>query len=266
MISVIVSIYNRLDNLDLILRALNLQTYKDFEVIVSEDNNSENTLAFLNQARQIYSFDIKHVNQVNLGFRKTKILNQAVLAASNDYLVFLDGDCIPHSKLLEVYVNYLTPDTICVGRRCYLNNKLSQILWNSKDLSRLSFFNVLFNAKRLGHAFYIPASIWKPKISTRSRSIIGCNFGIYKQNVLDVNGFDEDYVFAGEGEDFDIDWRLRRLNPNFIFLNIKHQAITYHLYHKMNYTRDEANISRDMKLKKMEEGVFFCKNGIRKIL
>lgn len=264
MVSVIISIYKRLDNLSLILLGLSKQTNRDFEVIISEDNNAEETIEFIKAARKQFSFEIKHVNQEDNGFRKTKILNKAVLAAKYDYLIFLDGDCIPHKKLIEVYVKYLNPTTICVGRRCYLDKKITNKLYASKNLDLLSIPNILLHAKRLGHAFYT-ANLIKPKISRRNRSIIGCNWGIYKQNVIDVNGFDEDYLQAGEGEDFDIDWRLRLLNKNFVFLNIKHQAITYHLYHDLNYTRDEANISRALKLEKIEEGHFFCKNGIEKV-
>lgn len=264
MISVIISIYNNLNNLELILKALEQQTVKKFEVIVSEDNNAESTATFIKQAKSRFDFEISHVNQEDIGFRKTKALNQAVLATQYNYLVFLDGDCIPHPKLLEVYAKYLSLNTICVGRRCYLDKKISKKLVDSKNLALLSTWNIFIHAKRLGHAFYVSDSIWKPKVSTRNRSIIGCNFGIHKQNILDVNGFDEDYQQAGEGEDFDLDWRLRRLNPNFIFLNIKHQAITYHIYHDMNYTREQANFSREMKLKKMQEGIFFCKNGLLK--
>lgn len=263
MISVIISIYKRLDNLSLILAGLAEQTFKDFEVIISEDNNAEDTIEFVKAARKQFDFEIKHISQEDKGFRKTKALNQAVLAAKFDYLVFLDGDCIPHKKLLETYRKHLNPTTICVGRRCYLDRKITDRLHSGKNLKLLSFVNILIHAKRLGHAFYTPTLI-KPKVSTRSRSIIGCNWGIYKQNVLDVNGFDEDYLQAGEGEDFDIDWRLRLLNKDFIFLNVKHEAITYHLYHDMNYTREQANISRALKLEKMKEGHFFCKNGIEK--
>jgi len=263
-ISIIISIYNNIDNLELILLGLEKQTVKSFEVIVSEDNNSTETAAFIESCRKKFSFTIKHISQEDIGFRKTMALNKSVLASEYDYLIFLDGDCIPHEKLVETYLNYLTPTTICTGRRCYLDKSLTEKLYSSKDLSLLSVFNILIHAKRLGHAFYTSPSVMKPKPSKRSRAIIGCNWAIYKQNILDVNGYDEDYLQAGEGEDFDIDWRLRRLNDKFVFLNLKHQAITYHLYHERNYSGEDIDKSEEMKLEKMKAGHYICKNGINK--
>jgi glycosyltransferase involved in cell wall biosynthesis len=264
-ISVIISIYNRLDNLELILLGLERQTVKPLEVIVSEDNNSPETIQFIENARKRFTFPLKHVSQEDVGFRKTMALNKAVVASEGNYLIFLDGDCIPHEKFVEVYGQYLDRTTVCVARRCYLDKSLTEKLYRTKNLKLLSVFNILFHAKRLGHAFYTSPAIKKPKLSRRSRSIIGCNWAVYKQNVLDVNGYDEDYRQAGEGEDFDIDWRLRRLNSNIIFLNLKHQAITYHLYHAFNYSMEDAVKSRKMKFAKIEAGHFVCKNGIRKI-
>ena len=263
-LSVIISIYNKLDNLELILLALEKQTVDSFEVIISEDNNSSETAKYIEDARKRFSFDIKHINQEDIGFRKTMALNKAVLASSYDYLVFLDGDCVPHKKLVETYTEYLAPDTICLGRRCYLDKSLTDKLYKSKDMKVLSVFNLLLHAKRLKRAFYISPSIKKPNVCKKIRRIIGCNWAIHKQNILDINGYDEDYTHAAVGEDLDIDWRLRLLNDRIVFLNVKYQAITYHLYHPKNYSGDDVNISRAMKDEKMKAGNYICKNGIEK--
>lgn len=263
-ISIIISIYNRIDNLELILLGLEKQTVKSFEVIVSEDNNAPETAAYIQDCRKRFNFTIKHISQEDIGFRKTMALNKSVLASECDYLIFLDGDCIPHKKLVETYLKYLTPTTICTGRRCYLDKSLTNRLYKAKNLKLLTITNILIHASRLGHAFYTSPSILKPKPSRKSRDIIGCNWAIYKKNILDVNGYDEDYLQAGEGEDFDIDWRLRRLNDKFIFLNVKHQAITYHLYHGKNYSGEDIDKSEEMKLAKMKAGHYICENGINK--
>ena len=55
-ITVIISIYKRLDNLEVILMGLERQSFKDFEVIVSEDNDAEVTKAFIENYRKIVRF------------------------------------------------------------------------------------------------------------------------------------------------------------------------------------------------------------------
>ncbi len=58
-----------------------------------------------------------------------------------------------------------------------------------------------------------------------------------KEHLLEVNGFDEDYVRAGVGEDVDIEWRLKQ---NGIKLkSIRFGAIVYHLHHDVNYSNDD---------------------------
>ena len=52
-----------------------------------------------------YSFRIKHTWHPDKGFRKNKILNQAILASESDYLIFIDSDCVPHSKFVEEHLN-----------------------------------------------------------------------------------------------------------------------------------------------------------------
>lgn len=260
MISVILSLYKQLDNIYLILLGLSKQTYTGFEVIIAEDDNAPETLGFLESARKQFNYEIRHVSQEDMGFRKMQIMNKAMVAAKGEYLVFLDGDCIPHRRLLEAYNKRLAPDTVCLGRRCYLDEKITKKILETKDLGKLNFVNLILHASHLDRAFYMPwMGIGKPK-----RKVIGCNWAAPRKTILDVNGYDEDYTLPRCGEDLDLDWRLRKL-PNIKILNIKHEVITYHLYHKVNYSKEQIEASRKMRLEKIEEGLFICKNGIKKI-
>lgn len=259
MISVIISIYKDLKNLNLVFLGLENQTFKNFEVIVSEDNSSPQTAEFINKAKKQFSFPIKHVSQEDIGFRKTRILNKALLVSSGEYLVFLDGDCIPHKQLLNAYSKNLTPTSVCMGRRCYLDKNLTEKLHEKQNFKGINVLNLLLHSTRMELGIYIP----NLRIGSPNRLILGCNWGIMRQILIDINGFDEDYQHAGVGEDHDIDWRLRLKKMNFV--NIKHQAIVYHLYHKPNYTPEVTKFVNIQKKEKMALGHIVCKNGIQKI-
>jgi len=260
MISVIISIYKALDNLHLILLGLDRQTYKNFEVIVSEDNDANRTISFLEDMRKQFKFTIKHVSQEDIGFRKNRILNHALLAASGEYLVFLDGDCVPHKHLLEAYAKNLTQENVCLGRRCYINKKLTDKVLRSRKVNQINLISILLNkSKQIEHGIYIPYL----KKENTTRKIMGCNFGVSLRNMLEINGFDEDYPKASVGEDQDVDWRLRRKGLRFD--NIKHQVVVFHLYHKTHYGNKERDEMKAIMYKKMEEGFFVCKNGINKL-
>lgn len=259
-ISVITTVYKQLDNLYLILLGLDRQVFKDFELIIAEDDDAEETKVFVEEARLQFDFPIKHVCQKDEGFQRTKILNKAIQESSGEYLVFLDGDCIPHKLFLRSYVQYLTPTTICFGRRGYLKKNFSEKLKKTKSISLLTPFNILFHCDHLDNAFYW---FWDHPQKNTDRQIVGCNWGCSRQALLEVNGFDEDYVGWG-CEDKDTDWRLRALQK-YKFLNIKHKAIIYHLYHPFNADKEKQRIANEFMNDKIKQGDIVCKNGIRKL-
>ncbi len=261
MISLIISFYKRTDFLELMLQAINNQSYKNFEVIISEDNNAEETAAFLGKARQQYAYPIKHVFQEDKGFRKTKVLNAAVLAAEGEQLVFLDGDCVPHRHLLKEYAKAIRENKVCYGRRANLSEKVTSQLLREKSIKKLSFVNALMaGSTSMGAAVYNP---FQRNVDKQGRKILGCNWGILRRHVLEVNGFDEDYQRAGVGEDLDIGWRLKK--GGLRMKSMKNKAIVYHLFHASNYSNDDTNFVEDLMREKIKLGLVRCRNGISKL-
>ena len=78
-----------------------------------------------------------------------------------------------------------------------------------------------------------------PRRQSRLAAIWGCNWGVNRSHIEEVNGFDEDYVCASVGEDVDVEWRLRATGVRVE--SIKHQAIVYHLHHPAAYSSQEEN-------------------------
>lgn len=259
-ISLIIAFYKNIDALELIFKALQRQTYTSFEVIVAEDDNNPATLEFISKARQHFTFTIRHVRQEkDEGFRKNQILNQAIKASAHEYLVFLDGDCIPHRKFLQAYVDYATEDTALFARRVMLSEELTRKLYQTKDLKYLSFLYLWTSAsKKKRYSIYLPFFKQQYKLG-----IYGCNWGIYKKHIIEVNGFDEDYVTAGVGEDNDIEWRLVRKGVKV--KSIRYSAIEYHLHHPLNYGNDDVQVGYGLLRAKKELNQIRCRNGLEKI-
>ncbi|MBP6456958.1 MAG: glycosyltransferase [Chitinophagaceae bacterium] len=259
-ISLIIAFYKNLNALKLIFKALENQSYKKFEVIIAEDDNNDETKIFLHECKT--SFLVKHVHQeIDNGFRKNEMLNAALKISTGKKIVFIDGDCIPHQHFLFSYEKHLKEKTIFFGRRVLLNKKITEQILATQHFNIINFWKLLISKnKNKKYLFYLP--FLKPK--ARQEGIWGCNWGIMKKDILDVNGFDEDYISAGIGEDVDMEWRLLE-NKNKLF-SIKQTAIVYHLHHALNYNDDvvEKNIAK-MKEKK-KAGFVFCKNGITKII
>nr|WP_252865941.1 glycosyltransferase [Polynucleobacter paneuropaeus] len=88
MISVLLATYNWPQALKLCLESLNQQTDQNFEIIIADDGSKEDTKALIEAMRPSFAVPITHLWQEDIGFRKTRILNQAIAVAKGNYLGF----------------------------------------------------------------------------------------------------------------------------------------------------------------------------------
>ncbi|RYF91627.1 MAG: glycosyltransferase [Chitinophagaceae bacterium] len=264
--SVIISYYKHLPNLALILQGLQRQETggKKFEVIISEDDEALETLEFLSVWRERCSFPLKHLHQPDAGFRKCRALNLSIKAAESDLLIFIDGDCVPHPKFVAEYINCKAPHRVLYGRRVMLGEAISKTLLQQDNLTAISIFNLVAKgSKRVEEGLYLP---WVPQNFKHKNAdrLLGCNMGINKEDLIAINGFDEDYTAAGAGEDSDIEWRLEALK-GIQFFSMKFRAIVYHLYHPLRFTPAMEQANYRLLHAKMKDGFYVCKNGLEKL-
>lgn len=260
--AVIIAFYKRLDFLEKILEGLRGQSQQGFEVIVAEDDDSPLTGDFISEFKQNLPFPIRLVTHEDKGFRKNKILNDALKIATADIILFLDGDCVPHKHFVKQYCRHITRGTAYFGRRVMLGEKFTSDLLKSKGIGSLKLLSVLFSdSKKIEEGLYLP---WYSGTRKEYRGIWGCNWGISKQDLIDVNGFDEDYIHASVGEDIDIEWRLRL--HGIQFKSVKHKAIVYHMHHKENYNYDATLTNMSLFEEKRSLQRTKCLNGLIKNL
>jgi len=263
--SVVISYYKNIANLEILLLALKNQSSKNtFEVIISEDDDALETKSFISQQQALLPFPLIHVSQSDEGFRKCRALNRAIAASSTDFILFLDGDCVPHKHFVKQYLLAKKSGRVLYGRRVMLSDRFSSDLIQNKIFTGLTILNLfLKGCKRIEEGFYLPfvPQLFKQKSNGR---LLGCNMGILKKDLLSINGFDEDYNFTGGGEDSDIEWRLEALK-NLTFYSMKFDAIVYHLYHVDRFTPEMEQKNNLVLEKKITQNNFFCINGIQKI-
>lgn len=100
-ISVIVNTYERPDALDVVLRALSEQSERNFEVLVAEDASNPRVAELVHDWSPAFGVALRHIAQPDEGYRRARVVNLAALEARGDYLVFVDGDCIPRRCFLR---------------------------------------------------------------------------------------------------------------------------------------------------------------------
>lgn len=269
-VSIIIAVYRDVVALDLILKALKNQTYKKFEVIIAEDGQSEEMKEFIDTVNDL---TIKHLSQEDIGWRKNKMLNKAIIESSCDYLIFIDGDCVPHEKFIEEHYNRRKNNFVLCGRRTEPGEKFSTLLREGKisiDMFFTSYLKNYFHLKKDEIRHYEEGIYCKQnsileklitiKSSRKEAHIVGCNWSCNKEDILKINGFDEDFELPTTGEDTDIERRMRHFGIKMI--SCRNFAIMLHLYHKKNFNQEIA--SKTLELMNTKSNQFVCKNGIMK--
>jgi len=127
-ISLIISFYNKIEILKLIFAALEIQTYRDFEVIIADDGSKPEVVEKIRRIKSNYFFPIKHVWHEDNGWQKDIILNRAIVVSEGEYLIFIDGDCIPEKHFIQEHVENRAENQIVSGRRIMLTDKISKKL------------------------------------------------------------------------------------------------------------------------------------------
>ena len=224
-ISLLISTYNRPDVLAKSLAGIALQSRPPDEVLIADDGSKQTTRDLVLTWAKSQSFPVKHIWHEDDGFRKTVILNKTVLAAGGDYLVFTDGDCVPHPKYIADHLALAEPGFWVQGRRCFVREEFVPEF----DAEVIPVWSWMLAGKITGATKGIRWPIPIVRRDTKQRGIIGCNMGFWRDDVIAVNGFDEAYSGWGVGEDSDIGTRLYHLGRRRKF--VYGRAITFHLNH-----------------------------------
>ena len=212
-ISVIVTTYNWPLALSAVLRALIAQkTSCAFEVIIADDGSTEETASCIALFKQQAALSITHVWQPDQGFRAAAIRNKAIHAATGDYIIFVDGDCIPRENFIQRHYRLAEKNTFVAGNRILLrkaftqhalNQAFSLHVWSIWDWCKA---RVQGYCNRVFPLLSLPA--WAHFKSVRRwKGAKGCNLGVWKADLRAVNGWEE--TFEGWGyEDSDLVARL----------------------------------------------------------
>lgn len=269
LVSLIVTLYKDIEALGIILDSLQLQTYKDFEVIVAEDCEEEETKEFL---RSYTGLTIKHVYHEDVGRTKTTIQNKAVCQSSGEYLIFIDGDIVPYSTFVEYQVKVARPKQVMSGRRVNLDASFSAKIRNREmNISQIenNYFwyalKFMFNKEiRFEQGFsadpdgFVYKNILQKRV--RNANIIGCNWSCFKEDFVAINGFDESYGLSCLGDDTDLDWRFKASGCTLV--SSKNIANVFHLHHPDERKFYDATQEVKWFKERQKANTFYCEHGM----
>jgi hypothetical protein len=255
-ISLIISTYQRPDALEKVLQGVARQIEKPAEILIADDGSGQPTRKVIEEWNA--KIPLRHVWHEDIGFRRTVILNKSLAVARAEYVVFLDGDCVPHQNFIADHARLAERNFWVQGRRCFVEEEfVAQFDINTTFIAR-----AILTRKITG---WLKAIRWPCAVVSRDtsqRGILGCNLGFWRDDLLAVNGFDDDYVGWGR-EDSDLGNRMYHLGRRRKF--VRGRAIIYHLNHPMaNRATDQAN--RDRLAETIRSGKIRCERGVHQYL
>lgn len=266
--SVITAVYNSNKTLSRCLLALGGQTERDFELIICDDGSSEDCLPIINEYQKYFQNKIKYVRHERNGIRKTMTLNRGVLAAETDYLLFIDPDCLADEDWVKVHLEEREKGCYLIGRRVGYREQMAPYITaefiTSNKYSKINLFNI-YHAMA-GHIKYIEqflkiknTLLRKILHHKKSTYLMGCNFSCWKEDMVKVNGWDNDFHGLGR-EDVELDGRLKRsgVKPK----SVKFLTGVFHIYHAQR-KNDEW---KDYYDKAAGNPGFEAKNGLRELI
>jgi glycosyltransferase involved in cell wall biosynthesis len=248
MISILLTTYNWPQALKLCLESLSTQTDLGFEIIIADDGSTTETKNLIEAMQVSLPVKMTHLWQEDAGFRKTRILNQAIEAGCGEYLVFLDGDCIVQPDFVAEHHKLAQAGHLVTGSRVLLNETvtkdlLSWVRWDYKRfVSKLLKFRMSGGINK-----YWPLKIklgdgaWRNYKKFVWRRIKGCNMACWKADARAIGGFDE--TMTGWGHE-DADFVFRLQNRGLIRKSGSWSTEVLHLHHRINDQKNAAENAR----------------------
>lgn len=218
-ISVIINTTDRAGQLKNLLRALDQQSYPDFEVIVvvgpTQDNTYEILAPYENRIRLL------HCPEANLSQSR----NIGLIAARGDIVAYIDDDAIPsHHWLTQLAELFQNPNLDATGGAVFFGypKHMRPDVEMPGVQHRLGIISALLEQIDVRESHLdkiIPVGMSSQWVSR----MMGANMAFRREAILDIGGFDEFYIFIAE----ETDVILRLAQAGRIVQPVK-EAYVYH--------------------------------------
>ncbi len=264
--SVIFTTYNHPRWLEKTLWGFSAQSYCDFEIIVADDGSGEETRDIVESLKSQIDIPIQHIWQQDEGFQKCRILNKAILASRGEYLIFTDGDCIPHSDFVKNHVTLAAENTMLSGGYFKLPLETSRAITrqdildgNSTHPLWLLQHGVPFTPK-ISKLFAHPLlGVILDALTITRATWNGHSSSTWKKHIIETNGFDERMQYGGQDREFG----ERLMNMGIKSRQVRYRCSCAHLDHGRGYASPESiaknksirRHTREHRIKRTDHGI-----------
>jgi glycosyltransferase involved in cell wall biosynthesis len=258
--SLIVCTYNWPEALCIVLSSTISQSIAPNEIIVADDGSDKSTAKVIEDFSKSSSIPIIHSWQKDDGCRIPHSRNRAIAKSNFEYIIMVDGDTVLHSDFIKDHKRFAKKQVYIQGSRVLLQSELTNEILRNTEFKKPLFF--LKDSKNKINMLRIPfisklMSYFKSQNLNRIR---GCNYSIFKEDILKVNGFNEEITTWGR-EDSEFVQRL--YNNGVKKQHLKFSGIQYHLYHE---ERSHNTVNDNILRNTINNNISRCRYGIDRYL
>lgn len=256
-VALIISTYNWPRALSLCLDSVMKQSVMPTEILIADDGSDSSTREVVKHFESLSPVPLRHIWHEDRGFRAAAIRNKAIAASRSDYVLLVDGDMILHRDFIRDHLSFAKKGHYVSGSRGMISAVRTQELLDSPSYGHaLSAWSKGISCR--GNAMRNPLAARLYRSLAPEHNPRSCNMGIWRDDLIRVNGFDEG--FEGWGfEDTELGLRLH--NSGVRQRRIKFQGIAFHLYHG-KAARDNCKINQQRYLESVREGRTRCEKGL----
>ena len=255
--SLVIVTYERPAALERVLASVRAQTQSPDEVIVADDGSGPAVAAVVTEFSRRQPCGVEFVRQEHAGFRAGRMRNLAIARCTGDYVLLVDGDMVLHPDFVADHAHAARPGYWAQGVRIPLDEAATRRLlhggripapWTAGvDLRRRVYG---LRAPRLTGTFGRAANSFV--------SIKSCNQAFWRADLLQANGYDED--FSGWGAE-DKELCARLTNAGVRRQTLVFSAIAWHLAHRP-VSRAAARANQERWQETVRSGRTRCARGI----
>ena len=224
-VSLIISTYNWPRALYLCLDSVMQQTVMPSEILIADDGSGMSTRDVVKHFENISPVPVRHIWHEDNGFRLAAIRNKAIAASKGKYIIQIDGDLILQRNFIQDHMLFAREGCFVTGSRGIITELLTRKVL-SGEITSLS--PLMKGIRSSNNVVRIPIMSILYHTFGPTRAPRGCNMAFWRNDLIRVNGYDED--FKGWGfEDAELCIRLN--NSEIHQRCMKFRGVAFHLHH-----------------------------------
>lgn len=259
-VSLIITTYNWREALAAVLASAMKQTRLPDEIIVADDGSSDGTGEMVQNLVRQAPVPLYHSWQEDRGFRAAMSRNRAIASATGDYLILIDGDILLERHFVEDHLAAARPGFFVQGGRVLLDETKTKAILSGGKADLSLFASGLGNRKNCLRSRRLQGLFSRE--SSGLDGIRTCNFGLWRNDAVAVNGFNEDFEDWGRE---DSEFAVRLMHSGVKRRNLRFGAVAFHLHHPV---QSRTGVARNDSLLEaaIRSHISRCDNGLDKYL